>query len=201
MVLIKDLKSGQGSVEVSGIITEIGGTRVFSKFGKDLKVANAILQDESSSIKLTLWNEDVSRFKEGDRIKIVNGFVNEYEGDKQLTSGKFGHIEKLTSANEITQFKPTEIIENIKPEFIKENEEDTIDYEVDEKSFNKDNLRISININELEDKDIDKLFNEDSEDDLIDENEETDDSEDDDYNRTEDQSDDIDEEDNLDEGY
>lgn len=92
---IADLAIKQGNVEVEGVISDIGETRTFNKFGKELTVANAMLKDDSGSIKLTLWNDDVARFKEGDKIKIKNGFVGEFQGEKQLTSGKFGSIEKL----------------------------------------------------------------------------------------------------------
>ena len=92
---ISELRSGQGNVEVEGEISELGDTRAFNKYGRELKVANAILKDDSGAIKLTLWNDDVMRFKEGDRIKIINGYVSELQGEKQLTSGKFGRMEKI----------------------------------------------------------------------------------------------------------
>ena len=92
---ISELNIGQGNVEVEGTVKEIGEAKTFNKFGKDLSVANAMLEDESGSIKLTLWNDDVSRFKDGDKLKVVNGYVNEFQGEKQLTSGKFGSLEKV----------------------------------------------------------------------------------------------------------
>ncbi len=92
---ISELKSGQGNVNVDGIIKEIGEVRTFNKFGRELSVANAVLEDDSGSIKLTLWNDDVARFKEGEKIKIVNGYINEFQGESQLTSGKYGSIEKM----------------------------------------------------------------------------------------------------------
>lgn len=97
---ISELNIGQGNVDVSGNIKEIGEIRTFNKFGRELKVANAILEDESGSIKLTLWNDDVDKYKEGDNIKILNGYVNEFQGEKQLTSGKFGKIEKAGEGSE-----------------------------------------------------------------------------------------------------
>lgn len=107
MVKISELRTNQGNVDVEGTITELGNTRSFNKFGKELVVANAILKDDSGSIKLTLWNDDVNRFKEGDKIKILNGYVNEFQGEKQLTSGKFGRMEKVVPG--ITPNEPEEV--------------------------------------------------------------------------------------------
>ena len=89
---IKELRAGQGNVNVQGTITEVGEIRIFNKFGKELKVANAILKDDSGTIKLTLWNDEADKYKEGDEIKIENGYVNEFQGEPQLTAGKFGKI-------------------------------------------------------------------------------------------------------------
>jgi len=92
---ISELNTGQGNVEVEGTISEVGEVRTFNKFGRDLKVANAVLQDDSGTIKLSLWNDDAERFKKDDKVKISNGYVNEFQGEKQLTSGKYGTIEKV----------------------------------------------------------------------------------------------------------
>ncbi len=96
---ISELNIGQGNVEVEGTVKEIGEAKTFNKFGKDLSVANAMLEDDSGSIKLTLWNDDVTRFKDGDKLKVVNGYVNEFQGEKQLTSGKFGSLEKVDGSS------------------------------------------------------------------------------------------------------
>ncbi len=105
---ISELNVGQGNVEVEGTISEVGDVRSFDKFGKELKVANAMLKDDSGSIKLTLWNDDVEKYKEGDKIKMINGYVNEFQGEKQLTSGKFGSIEKAGSTGESTESEASE---------------------------------------------------------------------------------------------
>ena len=108
---ISELNIGQGNVEVEGTVKEIGEAKTFNKFGKDLSVANAMLEDDSGSIKLTLWNDDVTRFKDGDKLKVVNGYVNEFQGEKQLTSGKFGSLEKVDGSSapaESSEEAPTE---------------------------------------------------------------------------------------------
>ena len=92
---INELKVRQGNVEVEGEITQKEEARSFNKFGKEGKVCNATLKDDSGEIKLTLWNEQVDQFNVKDKIKITNGYVNEFQGEKQLTSGRFGKIEKI----------------------------------------------------------------------------------------------------------
>lgn len=99
---VSELRSGQGNVNVTGVIKEMGELRSFNKYGKELRVANAIFEDSSGSIKLTLWNDDSTKFKQGDKVKIINGYVSEFQGEKQLTSGKFGRIEKTDGSEEVS---------------------------------------------------------------------------------------------------
>jgi ssDNA-binding replication factor A large subunit len=100
---ISELFVRQGNVEIEGTIKEINEPRTFNKFGKELRVADAILEDDSGAVKLTLWNEDIDNFKAGDKVRITNGYVNEFQGEKQLTSGKFGKIEKVGKGDTIEE--------------------------------------------------------------------------------------------------
>jgi replication factor A1 len=124
---ISELNPRQGNVDVEGVIKEIGEKRSFSKYGRELNVANAILSDESGDIKLTLWNDDTSRFKEGDRIKITNGYVSEFQGEKQLTSGKFGKIEKIGESEVSSETKNNDDFES--------SDENAGDKEIEEEVF------------------------------------------------------------------
>jgi len=107
MANISELSSGQGNVDVEGTNKEFGEPRVFSKFGKELKVVTVVLEDDSGNIKLTLWNDDADKFKQGDKVKITNGYVNEFQGEPQLTSGKFGKIE-MADGNAPAEEAPSE---------------------------------------------------------------------------------------------
>jgi replication factor A1 len=91
---IKDLVAKQADVDVEGKITEKGDIREFSKFGKLGRVCSAKLKDASGEIILSLWNDQVDEFSVGDKVKVTKGYVNEWQGEKQLSSGKFGKIEK-----------------------------------------------------------------------------------------------------------
>ena len=90
---ISELTARQGKVEVTGDIIEVGEVRTFNKFGKEGRVANAILKDDSGQISLSLWNEQLDTVKPGSKVTIKNGYVNEWQGELQLTAGKFGTME------------------------------------------------------------------------------------------------------------
>ncbi|MBN2566975.1 hypothetical protein JXB02_02725 [Candidatus Woesearchaeota archaeon] len=92
---IKDLEARQGNVDIIVEVTDVGQVREFSKFGKSGRVANATAKDETGEIKLTLWNDDIDRVKPGCKVHITNGYVSEWQGEKQLGTGKFGQIEVL----------------------------------------------------------------------------------------------------------
>ncbi len=90
---IKDLKPKQGNVEIVAEVISKSDPRTFDKFGKTGRVCNAKIKDATGQITLTLWNEQVDSVNVGDTVKIENGYVNEWQGEMQLTSGKFGKIE------------------------------------------------------------------------------------------------------------
>ena len=90
---IKELAPRMGNVELVAEVAEIGEVREFNKFGKAGRVATARLKDESGEIELSLWNEQIDQFSKGDTIKVSNGYVKEYQGEMQLTTGIRGTIE------------------------------------------------------------------------------------------------------------
>ena len=97
---IKDLKAKQGKVNMVVEVTEIGDVREFTKFGKTGRVCNATVKDATGETKITLWNEDIDTMKVGDKVKIENGWVNEFQGQLQITKGKFGKFEVGSGSEE-----------------------------------------------------------------------------------------------------
>ena len=90
---IADLQPKQGNVDVTGEVISKDAVREFEKFGRKGRVCNAMLKDDSGEIKLSLWNEQVDQVNVGDQIHISNGYVNEWQGEKQLTTGRMGKLE------------------------------------------------------------------------------------------------------------
>jgi replication factor A1 len=101
---IKDLEPRQGDVDIIVEVVSIENPREFQKFGKPGRVANAVIKDATGEMKLTLWNEQIDAVHVGDKVHIQKGFVNEWQGEKQLTTGKFGTLEVVEAAG--TQAEP-----------------------------------------------------------------------------------------------
>ena len=137
-MVIKDLKIRQGNVDIEVDIVDIGEVREFEKFGKSGKVATAIAKDETGDIKLTLWNEDIDRIKPGDKVKISNGYVSEWQGEPQLTTGKFGNLEIVGESKET-----------------KEDMTSPVDVEKDKKIYKESEERLQKIEEKLEDKPVD----------------------------------------------
>jgi replication factor A1 len=92
---ISDLKPGTGSVNIEAEVVSVEAPREINKYGRKLRVANATIKDDTGSISLVLWNEQIDKVQEGSRVKIENGYVNEWQSTPQLTLGKFGTLTVL----------------------------------------------------------------------------------------------------------
>lgn len=90
---ISELKVGSSNVTVQGKVTQKDAPReVVTKYGKRLSVANITLQDDTGSIAMSLWGNDINTVDVGDTVEVTNGYVNEFRGTPQLATGKFGKI-------------------------------------------------------------------------------------------------------------
>ena len=93
---ISELQVKQGNVNIDEAeIIEKTPVREFQKFGKQGKVCNVVIKDDSGTVQLTLWNEDVDKYDVGDKVKLTDCYVGEWQGEKQVTTGRNGAIEKL----------------------------------------------------------------------------------------------------------
>ena len=147
---IKDLQARQGNVDLVVDIVDVGEPREFEKFGRSGRVATAVAKDETGDIKLTLWNDQIDRVKAGDKVHITNGYVSEWQGEKQLTTGKMGKLEVVNESQEA------------KKEMTKgpDEEEDKKIYEEAEKNLedieerlegNKESLDEEVDVEDVED--------------------------------------------------
>ena len=55
---------------------------------------------------LTLWNEQADQINVGDKVHITNGYVGEYQGKLQLSTGKFGALEVVKGDGTTSKVEP-----------------------------------------------------------------------------------------------
>jgi replication factor A1 len=89
---ISELKPGDGNVSVEGTIVGLEPPRELNKMGRVLRVTNATLKDDSGSITIVLWNDNINKVQEGSFVNVENGYVNSWQNQMQLTLGKFGKL-------------------------------------------------------------------------------------------------------------
>ncbi len=61
--------------------------------GTSHKVVDALVGDETGSIYMTLWDDNIEKVKEGDVIDVKNGYVSLFKGSMRLNIGRFGSFE------------------------------------------------------------------------------------------------------------
>ncbi len=90
---VSELKPGMRRVDLAGKILEISAPReVTTRAGEQSRVATAVLSDDSGSVKLTLWNEQIDQVATNDQVIIENGYVTSFRGETQLNVGRYGRL-------------------------------------------------------------------------------------------------------------
>ncbi len=91
---ISDLRPGRvATIEVT--VARLEPTReVEQRTGGTKKVRNGLLRDGTGEIALVLWGDEVDLLAEGDKVRIVEGWVKDYKGRPQVSLGRTGRVEK-----------------------------------------------------------------------------------------------------------
>ncbi len=90
---ISELKPRTPVPEITLEIVSKGETREFANERVSGKVCSAAAMDETGEeITLSLWNEQIEQVKEGQKVKVENGWCSEFQGQKQISAGKFGKL-------------------------------------------------------------------------------------------------------------
>ncbi len=94
---VEELNPGSKWFTITVKVLEVNEEKtVFSRRdGNEHRVADALVGDETGTVYLSLWDEDIDKVKEkeGSSITIKNGYVTVYKGSMRLSVGRFGQIE------------------------------------------------------------------------------------------------------------
>jgi len=61
--------------------------------GTSHRVLDALVGDESGTIYMTLWDDNIDKVKEGDTVSVKNGYVRPFKGSMRLNIGRYGTLE------------------------------------------------------------------------------------------------------------
>ena len=96
---IKDLRAGMKRVNVKARVLEVSQPRlVTTRFGFYANVANALINDETGTIQLPLWNDQVDEISVGDLIQVENANVIVFRGKRQLRVSRSGGVSVIKNS-------------------------------------------------------------------------------------------------------
>ncbi|MBD3405788.1 MAG: hypothetical protein GF411_06620 [Candidatus Lokiarchaeota archaeon] len=96
MKKIEDLSTGMWDVDLEGKVVRIFDITTFDREGSEGRVQNIIVADDTGTIRVTFWNDDVDKItgiEEGDVIRVLHGYVKEgFRGGYEYQVGRKAEI-------------------------------------------------------------------------------------------------------------
>ncbi len=93
---IRSLRPGFRKVNVRfKVLKKLSEREVYSRrdFSRH-RVAEVLVGDDTGTIILTLWDDDIEKVKVNGNYKLTNGFVSTFRGSPRLNIGRFGKLEE-----------------------------------------------------------------------------------------------------------
>jgi len=92
---IESLTPQHKKVNVLAKVVKLGEEReIPSRFGPPTKLSEVVVGDETATVILTLWRDQIGTVGENDTIHISNGYVSLVKGHMRLNVGKYGKLSK-----------------------------------------------------------------------------------------------------------
>ena len=105
---IRDVRSGMNHVSLRAKILEVAEPRrVITGYGNYASVAKALIEDETGTIRLCLWNEQIGSVSVGDTVRIENARASLFRGERQLSIGTRGLLTNVKDFE--SQITPTDL--------------------------------------------------------------------------------------------
>ena len=99
---IGSLKPNLRNLDLTVKIANIGPSRAVpsKRRGRQHLIAEAFVGDETGSVVLTLWDDQINRFEANDVVEIRHGYTTLFRGSLRLNIGRSGQIEKTDKSIE-----------------------------------------------------------------------------------------------------
>ncbi len=96
-IKIKDVNSEVKWVNLKAKVVQKPIARtVYSRFGNNpLGLSTSTISDDTGSLKMPLWNNQINMVSLGDTIQIENGRIRTFRGELQVSVGKAGKLKVI----------------------------------------------------------------------------------------------------------
>jgi len=110
---IKEVYAGMRNITTTGKVARKFDVREFAKGDSVGKVCSLIMGDETGTVRVVFWNEQVDYIKdvkEGDVLQVRDGYARENNNDREIHLGNKGEIvvnpegEEISSVRESNSF-------------------------------------------------------------------------------------------------
>lgn len=92
---ISDVKAGMSNVTLQAKVIDISETRdVQTRYGPRT-VADAILEDDTGQIGLSLWENQINSVAIGDMVNVTGAYVTQFRDKLQLNIPRAGRLEVI----------------------------------------------------------------------------------------------------------
>ena len=94
-VKVSELGAYSKQVNTTVKVVQKGEARetVSRQDGTTHRVLDALVGDESGTIYMTLWDDNIDKVNEGDTVNVKNGYVRPFKGSMRLNIGRYGTLE------------------------------------------------------------------------------------------------------------
>ncbi|MEW5748839.1 MAG: single-stranded DNA-binding protein [Candidatus Thermoplasmatota archaeon] len=104
---IKDLTPQSKRVDVLAKCMDVSEPKdIPGRFGNTRRVAEATLADETGSIVMSLWDDQIGTIAKEDTLAVKNGYVSLVRGHMRLNVGKYGQLSKAEKTLDSTAAEP-----------------------------------------------------------------------------------------------
>src|SRR5208282_63659 len=95
IIKVSDLQPYSKQVNTTVKVVQKGEARetVSRQDGTTHRVLDALVGDDTGTIYMTLWDENIDKVNEGDSVNVKNGYVRPFKGSMRLNIGRYGSLE------------------------------------------------------------------------------------------------------------
>ncbi|MFQ5553296.1 MAG: single-stranded DNA-binding protein, partial [Thermoplasmata archaeon] len=95
LVKVDELTPASKNADVTVKVLSLGERKTIdSKFGGSRDLVEATVGDETATVILTLWGDQIDGVAQDDVLEIDNGYVSLVRGHMRLNVGKYGSFKK-----------------------------------------------------------------------------------------------------------